>query len=78
MEDRNLMFDINNQSIEVKSIFDSSLKENQLASLYLKADAPKVTKQDYLSKLNSMIVEKKSEIIGFRRYQRSFKVKMSI
>ena len=56
------MFDINNQSEEIKRILDYSSTENLFISLYLEVDASKITKQDYLSKLNSMIVEKKSEI----------------
>ncbi|MDD3520411.1 MAG: hypothetical protein PHU65_04145 [Actinomycetota bacterium] len=56
------MFDINNQSEEIKRILDYVSTDNLFISLYLEVDASKITKQDYLSKLNSMIVEKRSEI----------------
>ncbi len=56
------MFDINNQSEEIKKILNYTSTDNLFISLYLEVDASKITKQDYLSKLNSMIVEKKSEI----------------
>ena len=56
------MFDINNQSEEIKRILDYVATDKLFISLYLEVDASKITKQDYLSKLNSMIVEKKSEL----------------
>lgn len=56
------MFDISNQSQDIKRILDYVSTDKLFISLYLEVDASKITRPDYLSKLNSMIVEKKSEL----------------
>ncbi len=56
------MFDITNQSQDIKRILDYVSTDKLFISLYLEVDASKITKPDYLSKLNSMLVEKKSEL----------------
>ena len=56
------MLDINNQSQDIKRILDYVSTDKLFVSLYLEVDASKITKPDYLSKLNSMLVEKKSEL----------------
>ena len=56
------MLDINNQSQDIKRILDYVSTDKLFISLYLEVDASKITKPDYLSKLNSMLVEKKSEL----------------
>jgi peptide subunit release factor 1 (eRF1) len=56
------MFDANSQPEEIKKILNYTATDKLFISLYLEVDASKITKKDYLSKLNSMIVEKKAEI----------------
>jgi peptide subunit release factor 1 (eRF1) len=56
------MFDVNSQPEEIKKILNYTATDKFFISLYLEVDASKITKKDYLSKLNSMIIEKKAEI----------------
>lgn len=56
------MFDVNSQLEEIKKILNYTVTDKLFISLYLEVDASKITKRDYLSKLNSMIVEKRTEV----------------
>lgn len=49
-------------SDDLKKLFNYEDTENPVISLYLNVDAARDLKKDYISRLNSMIVEKKSEI----------------
>ncbi len=71
------MNDISDLSRDMKSILDYKATDKMMISLYLNVDAARVLKKDFLTSLNSMIVNTRSEIEKYGNYSKSQKKNIS-